>query len=289
MNTLAIDIGGTKFTLALFTESPGGPQIIREETRSTNRAGGREWLLKELSQMARSWSSETEFSACGIGFGGPVDFAAQRIALSTHVGGWDAFPLRDHFQEMLGIPTVIDNDANAGALGEALYGAGIGCRSLFYVTLSTGIGGGLVLDGDRVYRGADSWAGEIGHMVLDPDGPKCLCGAHGCFERLCSGLWLERDHGHPASELLRDPAFAAHYASRVAAGLKHAVMLLNPARIVVGGGISKAGDRLLLPLRTALRQQVTAWSGANVDISLAALGDRSVMWGAYSLAAIRPS
>ena len=92
----------------------------------------------------------------------------------------------------------MDNDANVGALGEAVYGAGRGYRPLFYMTLSTGIGGGLVPGSDTVYRGADSYAGEIGHLTIRPDGPECLCGARGCLERMCCGLWLERDHGSPA-------------------------------------------------------------------------------------------
>jgi glucokinase len=285
VSTLAIDIGGTKFTIALLARTSEGVHIVRQESRLTDRAGGRERLLPELSQLARDWSLDAKPASCGIGFGGPVDFAAQRVALSTHVAGWEDFPLRDYFQDLLGIPAVIDNDANAGALGEALYGAGVGSRPLVYVTLSTGIGGGLVLEGDRVYRGADSWAGEIGHITLDPDGRECLCGARGCFERICSGLWLERDYGRPAHDLLADPDFAARYAAQVARGLKAAVMLLNPARIVIGGGIAQAGDRLLKPLRQELRWEMTTWSGARVDVQLAALGNASVLWGAYALAA----
>ena len=99
----------------------------------------------------------------------------------------------------------MDNDANAGALGELRYGAGRGCLPLFYMTLSTGVGGGIVTD-SGIYRGADSWAGEIGHMTIRPDGPDCLCGAYGCLERMCSGLWMERDYGKSGKELLRDPA-----------------------------------------------------------------------------------
>jgi glucokinase len=284
VNTLAIDIGGTKFTIAVFERTAEGPRLVQQEARATDRAGGRERLLADLSGMARSWGAEAKAVSCGIGFGGPVDFAAQRVALSTHAPGWEGFPLRDYFRDLLGIPAVIDNDANSGALGEAIYGAGAGCRPLFYVTLSTGIGGGLVIDGDQVYRGADSWAGEIGHTTLDPQGPECLCGARGCFERMCSGLWLERDHGRPAQELLAGHGFAPRYAADVARGLKPAIMLLNPARIVIGGGIAKAGERLFAPLRRELRRQITAWSGARVDVAQAALADASVLWGAYALA-----
>ena len=191
-----------------------------------------------------------------------------------------------HFATLLGFVPVIDNDANAGALGEAFYGAGRGCRPLFYLTLSTGIGGGLVWK-DTVYRGADSYAGEIGHLTVRPDGPECLCGSRGCLERMCCGLWLERDHGRPASELLRDPAFVERYVVDLALGLKAAIMLLNPARIVIGGGISKAGDRLFVPLRAELGRQITAWSRARVDVVPAELGDDSVLWGAMALATRR--
>jgi glucokinase len=140
-----------------------------------------------------------------------VDFDKQRVALSTHIAGWDGFPLRDRLQDALGVPAIIDNDANVGALGEARFGAGVGHLPMFYMTVSTGIGGGLILADGSVYRGANSWACEIGHMTIRPDGPECLCGARGCLERLCCGMWLERDHGKPPRELFEDAAFVKHY------------------------------------------------------------------------------
>ena len=146
-------------------------------------------------------------------------FDQQRVALSTHVGGWSDFPLPAHIGQLLGVPVVMDNDANVGALGEARHGAGAGLDPLFYMTLSTGIGGGIV-SGGSVYRGADSYAGEIGHLTIDPQGPECLCGAHGCFERMCCGLWLERDYGRPAKDLMHDPAFVEHTWSISRCGLK---------------------------------------------------------------------
>jgi glucokinase len=153
---------------------------------------------------------------------------------------------------------------------------------LLYVTLSTGIGGGIVHRG-LIYRGADSYAGEIGHLTVRPDGPDCLCGARGCFERLCCGLWLERDHGRPAKELVQDQAFLARYVVDLALGLKSAIMLLNPARMVIGGGISKAGDALFGPLRAELRRQITSWSRARIDVVPAKLADDSVLYGALAL------
>ena len=150
--------------------------------------------------------------------------------------------------------------------------------------LSTGIGGGIILPDGNLLRGADSYAGEIGHLTIRPDGPACLCGARGCFERMCCGLWLERDYGKPPAELMRDTEFVAGYVENVALGLKSAIMLLNPARIVIGGGIAKAGDRLFVPLRSALKRHITDWSRARIDVVPAALGDDSVLWGAVALA-----
>lgn len=282
MLTLAIDIGGTKFSMALFD----GERMKLRETRATDREGGRAWMMEQILAIARRWQQAERIDRCGIGFGGPVIFPEQRVALSTHVGGWSNVRLAAEIEAELGIPCVMDNDANTGALGEALYGAGIGYDPLFYMTLSTGIGGGIVSEG-RIWRGADSYAGEVGHLTTRPDGPECLCGARGCYERMCSGLWLERDHGRPAKELLEDPAFVARYVVDLALGLKAVIMLLNPARIVIGGGISKAGEALLGPLRAELRRQITSWSQARLDVVPAALGDDSVLYGALALAASR--
>lgn len=286
MKTLAIDIGGTKFSLGLFEDKlqAEGAIMTHRASRPTNRDGGPEWMMAEIENIARAWP---RVDRCGMGFGGPVDFARQRVALSTHVGGWQDFPLVERIAEILQVPAlsnvVIDNDANAGALGEAIYGAGRGHLPLLYMTLSTGIGGGIVLGDGTIHRGADSWAGEIGHLTIRPDGPECLCGARGCLERLCSGLWLERDYGKPARELFDDANFVNGYTTDLAMGLKAAIMLLNPARIVIGGGIAKAGEKLFVPLGEELRRQVTHWSRARLDVVPAELGDDSVLWGAQYL------
>jgi glucokinase len=277
--TLAIDIGGTKFSIALFEDE----RIVRRESRRTDAEGGRDWMLGQLSALARAWQREMPAERCGIGFGGPVIFNQQRVALSTHVGGWRDFHLTEWVRDLLAIPAIMDNDANTGALGEARFGAGRGCSPLFYMTLSTGIGGGIYDDG-RIWRGADSYAGEIGHLTIRPDGPECLCGSHGCFERMCGGLWLARDYGETGEQLMHDPVFVSRYVVDLAMGLKACIMLLNPARIVIGGGISKAGERLFGPLRDELRRQITAWSGARIDVVPAALGDDSVLYGALALA-----
>jgi glucokinase len=279
MAILAIDIGGTKFSVAVFEAG----RIIARQTRSTSREGGRAWLVDQLAALARCWRAEHRLEACGIGFGGPVDWREQRVVLSTHVGGWHGFDLPGFIQEAFGVRAVMDNDANAGALGELHFGAGQGLENIFYMTLSTGIGGGIIVN-RRLVRGADSYAGEIGHITIRPDGPECLCGARGCLERLCCGLWLERDYGRPAHELLRDPAFVRRYVVDLALGLKACIMLFNPERIIIGGGIAKAGAALFEPLRQELARQITPWSRARIDVQPAQLGDDSVLYGALVLA-----
>ena len=276
---LAIDIGGTKFTLAAFD----GDRMVRRESRATDAAGGRAWMLAQVEEIVRGWRRESSFERCGIGFGGPVNFAGQRVVLSTHVSGWSDFDLCAFVREISGAPAVMDNDANVGAIGEGEFGAGRGCSPLFYMTLSTGIGGGIY-DAGRVWRGADSYGGEIGHLTIRPDGPECLCGARGCLERMCCGLWLQKDYGRPAKELMLNSEFVSRYVIDLTLGLKAAIMLLNPQRIVIGGGIAKAGDRLFVPLRQELRRQITSWSAARIDCVPAELGDDSVLYGALSLA-----
>jgi glucokinase len=274
MKTLAIDIGGTKVSVALFD----GDKMVERESRATDSEGGRDWMLTCIATLVQDW----RYNRCGIGFGGPVKFDDQRVALSTHVGGWKDFHLSRHLSALLHVPVVMDNDANVGALGEGMHGAGRRHSPLFYMTLSTGIGGGVLLDG-KILRGPDSYAGEIGHIEIAPDGPECLCGWHGCFERMCCGLWLKRDTGKTALELMQDPEFVKKYVVLLARGIKAAVMLLNPSRVVIGGGISKAGDALFVPLRAELRHQVTNWSQARLDVVPAELGDDSVLYGALEL------
>ena len=284
MNILAIDIGGSKVTLGVFSKN----NLIERNSAVTDRRGGPDWMMDYIEKVAAPWVEHYAISVCGVGFGGPVDFPAQRVICSTHVAGWDNFDLVGGLMSRLRVTAVIDRDTMVGALGEGSYGAGVGARPLFYMTISTGIGGGL-LSGPGLYHGANSCAGEIGHQTVEPDGPECLCGARGCLERMCAGIWLERDHGQPASQLFEDPDFVRGYVQPLARGLKSCIMLLNPARIVIGGGISKAGDLLFGPLREELGRQITSWSRAQVDVQPASLGDDSILWGALALAGGAPS
>lgn len=281
MRTFAVDIGGTKFTVGAFE----GDRLVARETRPTDRTGGPRSIVAAIREIHSHWLSELDFrpDRCGIGFGGPVDFASQTVTLSTHVGGWSGYALVSEISDITGVRPIMDNDANVGALGEAYYGASKDTRSSLYLTVSTGIGGGIIIE-RSIYRGIDSFAGEIGHMNLVPDGPDCLCGSRGCFERMCCGLWLERDYGKSAKELLTDVEFVGRYVVYLARGLKAALMILNPEMIVIGGGISKTGDRLFVPLREELGRQMPAWSRARQVVEPARLGDDSVLYGALVLA-----
>jgi glucokinase len=162
-------------------------------------------------------------------------------------------------------------------------GRGRRAGSLLYITLSTGIGAGLILSGE-VWRGADSLAGELGHLPLAPDGPECPCGQRGCFEAFCSGRAIEARTGRRAADLLQDPAFRAGYLPHLARGLRSALLLLNPERVVIGGGLAKAGDVLFSGLRSELARQIPPSLPVRADVRPAALGDDSVLWGAALLA-----
>ena len=132
--------------------------------------GGRAWMVERIEALIAEWKKRAHIDRCGIGFGGPVLWETQRIATSTHVGGWADFDLPAYLEPVLGFRPIMDNDANVGALGEGIYGAGRSARPLYYLTVSTGIGSGI-LTADGIYRGADSFAGEVGHIVIRPDGP----------------------------------------------------------------------------------------------------------------------
>ena len=176
---------------------------------------------------------------------------------SHHVSEWDGFPLRTQLRERFGAPVLLDNDANAGALGEARFGAGRGHQHLFYVNVGTGIGAGVIADG-RIYRGADGLAGEIGHVAVDRNGRQCSCGKRGCLEAYASG----RAIGGPevtqaaskgeasALEVLSD---AARW---LAIAIGGAVNVLNPSAVIVGGEVSEAGELLLAPLRAHLSSEL---------------------------------
>lgn len=309
---LALDFGGTKNSAAL------------------TRSGAREWLALQrqfsppdadadydyatMLALARELLGGHRPAAVGVSFGGPVRASDGVVVLSHHVPGWERVSLREKLMRDLGAPVEVDNDANVAALGEARFGAGAGCASMLYVTVSTGVGGGWVLDG-KIYRGASELAGEIGHLLIDPQGPRCVCGRRGCVEIMACGpaiarearARLEREPSNglilrsmvqndlervsaknvneaalAGDELAREVMDAA--ARALGTGIGSAIVLMNPARVVVGGGVSKAGEQYFETIRAAARANVMAEMRSAVDIVPAALGDDAPLWGAVALA-----
>ena len=311
-SALAIDVGGTHFRAGLF-DLEGRRLVISEG--DTLRSGGREWMLEQIRQLARTLLEQSDFpvAACGISFGGPVDFQKQTVT-SVHAPGWKNFSFAEWVGANLHLHCQIDNDANAGALGEFRYGAGRGTESLVYVTLSTGVGAGVILNG-KTYRGKDGLAGELGHVPISDSGNRCSCGAIGCLESFCSASaiaqrakergWCRSESlarsggsqgGKPEGITAKDVAEAASQgdlaaleimreaAHCLARGLLTVIRILNPDRIVLGGGLTLAGQILLSPLHQCLAELASPSIGYSTQIVFAELGTYSPLYGAAAMA-----
>jgi glucokinase len=312
---LALDYGGTKHAAAVLrvgervwaaharVQSPPMPDAAYDQATMLRMARG---LLTQVPGR---------LVAIGVSFGGPVDAARGLVRLSHHVPGWEEIPLAEQLRAELGAPAAVDNDANVAALGEWRFGAGQGAASLLYVTISTGIGGGWVLGG-RIWGGADGMAGEIGHMIVRPGGALCACGRRGCTEaeasgwaiaakareRLETGNWkleagsalLALTGGRTDSITAQHVAQAAESGDALAqavmeeaaralgSALGAAISLMNPERVVLGGGVTKAGARWWRTMRAEAR--ATAFDQSRTEIVPAFLGDDAPLWGAIALA-----
>jgi glucokinase len=307
---LALDFGGTKLSAAVAAAGEHSWRARRQVPSAPDADAL--YDLDTVISLAHDLLQGATPAAIGVSFGGPVNAPKGIVLLSHHVPGWENVPLRDRLEARFGVPAAVDNDANLAALGEWRFGTGQGCRSLLYVTVSTGIGGGWVLDG-RIYHGADSLAGEIGHMTVQPSGPVCTCGRRGCLETVAAGPAIagrtrERLETEPqAGGILREMvggdvgAVTAKHVNQAAEagdelaqqlldeaaqalglGIGCAIALMNPQRVVVGGGLAKSGERYFEAVRAAARANVL--QGMRVDIVPAALGDDAPLWGAIALA-----
>ncbi len=308
-----MDVGGTHFRVALFDGSGKSISVYKGETV---HSGGREWMLDELRQRAEILRRESTepVASCGISFGGPVDFKRQRVT-SVHTPGWENFPLAEWVHGELGLPCRVDNDANAGALGEFRFGAGRGTESIIYITHSTGIGSGIICNG-KLHRGRDGMAGEIGHLPLREADDFCTCGLKtGCTEALASGRALDRmardlaeRHpgqaarllelcgGKPANATARELVEAARQGEAAAVSifsgavrslalaLVMAIRLIDPDKIIFGGGVAEAGDFLIHSLKEAMKEWWSDQFPYTTEIALAELGDNSPLYGAAALA-----
>ena len=300
MTVLGIEIGGTKLQIV-----QGQAGVIHRRWRATvDRTAGGPGILRQLDQGIAELTAGSAASAVAVGFGGPVDRVAGRIRTSHQIKGWDDFALADWLRERTHAPVVLENDANTAALGEAMHGAGAGSDGpLFYVTLGSGVGGGLVVDG-RIYHGAPPGEAEFGHVRLDRDGAmvESRCSGWSVDARIRqlreteSTSFLARHlPPTPGGEAkLLAPALAAgdpaagrvvrEVAADLAFALSHVVHLFHPRTIVLGGGLSLVGE----PLRTAVAAHLPLYVmeafAPGPEVKLAALGEDAVPVGALCLA-----
>jgi glucokinase len=307
---LALDFGGTKHAAAI--AAPGERQWRAVRRAPAPPGADANSDIRTMIALARELLSSASPLAVGVSFGGPVDTERGVVRLSHHVPGWEGVSLPRILEQEFGVRAAVDNDANVAALGEYRFGAGQGCRSLLYITVSTGVGGGWVLDG-RIWHGADGMAGEIGHTTVDPNGPLCPCGKKGCLESLAAGPFVARAAQeqlteHPGEgrllldlaggkieevtpKLISDAAEGGDDLSRrvldaaaqaLGRAIGNAANLVNPDLVVLGGGMMNSGDRFWKEIRRVSCE--TALPQLRVEVVPAALGNEAPLWGGVALA-----
>jgi glucokinase len=305
---IGLDVGGTKIAGGVVTEA--GRILDREQvpTPPDDAAGT---LAAMRAVVGRLRARHPEAEALGVGAAGLIDWPAGRVRFAPH-NAYDGLELRSLLREATGLPTIVDNDANAAAWAEARFGVRAGTDDMVLVAVGTGIGGGLVLDG-QVYRGASGLGGEVGHLIVDPQGPICACGNRGCLEALASGSALgrmgrEAASADPGGRIARlaggpelvtgqvvfkaagdgDPA-ALELFERLGfwlgAGVASLVTVFDPALVVIGGGLVSTGEVLLAPTRRSFERYVFARPHRELPPVVAAgLGSDAGMVGAATLA-----
>jgi glucokinase len=297
---IGIDIGGTNTSGALAAADGTVKVKVR---RRTDRTGGATAGLKMISEILaelieHAGGMGASVWRIGVGFGGPVDSERGIVLQSHHVAGWEGVHLREDLEHRFHTPVVLDNDANAGTLGEWRFGAGRGFDDLLYINIGTGIGGGIIAGG-KLVRGTANLAGEIGHITVVRGGPLCSCGRRGCLEACASGDAITRrgsealgrpvssqelfsladDHDSLAQQILGEVI------EDLAQGIGTAVSLLNPATVIIGGGLSEAPEALFLePLKLAIPRYCLDQSAANLRVEAAQLRYDAGVMGAVALA-----
>ena len=304
----AIDLGGT--SVRAIVADLGG-NICGDDIRPSQAEVGLENCLAAMQASLQAAADEAglpiaSLRAVGIDSPGPVDVLRGVVPWAPQLHGWRDVPLVKEMSARFGVPVVLENDANAQALGEHTFGAGRGTQHMLFVTVSTGIGGGIIVDG-RLYRGANGSAGELGHVMLDPRGPLCGCGARGCLEALASGTALAR-RGDEAAErnpggrlaqarerdgrITADEVAAAaeegdveareifreagHWLGTAFAGY---VNIFNPQAIVVGGGVTRAAHLFLPEAESTMRSLAMSEPLKHVKLVIGELWDRAGVLG----------
>ena len=315
MNIIGIDIGGTKI-LGIRTDEHG--TVLKQVRRPTEAAEGLEPVLGRIIDIIRELTPPEGVDAIGVGVPGPLDPAKGEVYNPPNLPGWNTVPLcqivRDRLQVPEGVPVALVNDANGAALAEFKFGAGAhkGLKHLVYFTISTGIGGGVITNG-KLLLGASGMAAELGHIVLDINGPECGCGGYGHFEALASGTALAKEAarlvedrretsmvsmvgGDPSEVKAETVVQAAQEGDQVArqlmeregmlvaAGVVTAIHAFNPEIVVLGGGVTNAGDILFDTVRPAVEAGLMPAYRGTYEIVPAALGDISGALGAVAAA-----
>jgi glucokinase len=283
-----IDIGGTRTRVALAEEDG---TIVSTTEAGTPELGTPEclvaWAAAELGLLARG----RPVAAVGIAAPGPLDPRRGVLVNPPNLPGWREVPLTDMLSAAVGCSAHLENDANLAGLGEFHHGAGQGSENMVYVTWSTGVGAGLILD-RRLFSGTNGTAGEIGHTILDPDGPLDSCGQRGCVEAFCGGRALEAQTGR-AAEALFEAAVdgdrdAAAVVERAAVYMGHAIVnltnLFDPQVIVMGGGVTRSWSRIEPVLTDALVGSPFIQASRRPRLCRAELGDRAGLVGAVEWA-----
>nr|WP_206441113.1 ROK family transcriptional regulator [Streptomyces boncukensis] len=253
-----------------------------------------EQLVQRL--IARSAVSPSKVIGVGLGVPGPIDIGTGVLGSTAILPGWAGTNPRDEMARRLGVPVHVDNDANLGALGEQVWGAGQGAADLAYIKVASGVGAGLVING-RIYRGPGGTAGEIGHITLDESGPVCRCGNRGCLETFTAARYvlplLHSSHG-PGLTMARmvelaeegDPGcrrVIADIGRHIGSGVASLCNLLNPSRVVLGGPLAEAGDLALDPVRDSVTRYAIPSAARQLRVEPGELGSRAEVLGALAL------
>ena len=295
---LGIDLGGTNIKVAVVEADGDVFRTVSAREHPTEALRGPEHVAMNLTKAARADLGRAgEIQSVGLGVPGLFDETTGAITLFPNLpGDWAGFPLRATIEEALGAEIRMINDARAFTLAEGTMGAGAGFRIVACVTLGTGIGGGIMIDG-RLHLGAFGVAGEIGHQIIDPEGPRCGCGNQGCVEALARADVLTDLAGKETAEDVyraaaggdrRSLAAVEQVARAVGIGLANVVTLIGPDRIVIGGGIVEAGNSVLDPIRRTIRERVTLAPADEIDVVPADLGKWAGAHGAALVAGLRP-
>lgn len=286
---IGIDLGGTKIAAALAT--PSG-KILTDVNIPTEAHKGKKQVIENLKKAVHTLikGQKTDISCIGIGVPGPILYEKGIVIEPPNLPGWKRVNLKKVLEKEFKVPVHVDNDANCAALAEAFFGAGKKARHFIYITISTGIGGGIIID-RKIYRGAIGAAGEFGHMIIDSKGFTCGCGNIGCFEALGSGTAIRKRAGMDAisvelaarqgdKKAIHVIEETAHY---LAIGIANLVNIFNPELVILGGGVSKMRELLLTPIRKEFKKYALTLPAKSVKIVRAKLGADSGVLGAVAL------